>query len=90
MRLKELTWHSLPIWPPHWVEKSPKDIEHGFLKGAEILPLTDLIKIDVAYGTTIVSGLIVYNEKYRASLFCKLKENIGKPFNELSDMEILF
>jgi hypothetical protein len=90
MLIKELTWNGLLIWPPHWAEESHEVIEHGLLKGAEILPLTDLIKIDAIYAGTMVSGLIFSNEEYRGSLCFKLKENIGKPLDEVAHMEVYF
>jgi len=90
MLIKELTWNGLLIWPPNWAEESLEVIDHGLLKGAEILPQTDLIKIDAAYEGTIISGLIFSNEEYRGSLYCKLKENIGKPLEEVGNMEVYF
>ncbi len=90
MLIKELTWNGLLIWPPNWAEESPEMIEHGLLKGAEILPLTDLIKIDATYSGTIISGLIFSNEEYRGCLYYKLKENIGKPLEEVANMEVYF
>jgi hypothetical protein len=88
MIIKELKWNGLLIWPPHWTEELPKVIEHGLLKSVEILPLTDLIKIDAAYAGTIVSGLIFSREEYQDSLYRKLKENIGMPLEEVGNMEV--
>jgi hypothetical protein len=45
MIIKELTWKGLLIWPPQWTEERSGMVERGVLKGVEILPLTDLIKI---------------------------------------------
>jgi hypothetical protein len=90
MLIKELTWNGLLIWPPNWVEESPNLIEHGLLKGAEILPLTDLIKIDAAYAGNTISGLIFSSEEYQGSLYRKLKDNIGKPLEEVGNMELYF
>jgi hypothetical protein len=90
MLIKELTWNGLLIWPPNWVEESPDLIEHGTLKGAEILPLTDLIKIDAAYAGNSISGLIFSNEEYQGSLYRKLKDNVGKPLEEVGNMEVYF
>jgi hypothetical protein len=90
MLIKELTWNGLLIWPPHWAEESPEVIEHGLLKGAEILPLTGLIKIDAAYAGTIISGLIFSREEYQGSLYHKLRENIGKHLEEVGNMEVYF
>jgi hypothetical protein len=90
MLIKELKWNGLLIWPPHWVEESDEVIKHGLLKGAEILPLTDLIKIDAAYAGTTISGLIFSREEYQSSLYHKLKNNIGKPLEEVGNMEVSF
>ena len=88
MLIKELRWKGLLIWPPQWAEKPPKVIEHGLIKNVEILPLTDLIKIDASYAGTSISGLVLSDEEYRGSLYYKLKENIGKPLEEVANMEV--
>ncbi len=88
MQIKELKWNNLLIWPPQWTEKAPKLIEHGLLKNVELLPITDLIRVDASYAGTIISGVILSGEKYRGSLFFKLKESIGKPLEEVANMEV--
>jgi len=90
MLIKELTWNGLLIWPPHWAEKSHEVIAHGLLKNADILPITNLIKIDAAHARTMISGLICSSEEYQGSLYHKLKENIGKPLEEVGNMEVYF
>ena len=90
MLIRELTWNGLLIWTPNWVEESPNLIEHGLLEGAEILPLKDLIKIDATYAGTVISGLIFTTEEYQGSLCNKLKDNIGKPLEEVGNMEVYF
>jgi hypothetical protein len=90
MLIKELTWNGLLIWPPHWVEESHEVIEHGLLKSVEILPLTELIKIDAAVAGTTISGLIFSTEQCQGSLYHKLKNNIGKPLKEVGNMEVYF
>jgi len=90
MLIKELTWNGLLIWPPLWAEDSHEVIEHGLLKGAEILPLIELIKIDATYAGTTISGLIFSTEEYQGSLYNKLRENIGKPLEEVGNMELYF
>lgn len=90
MLIKELRWNGLLIWPPQWSQESPKAIEHGLLKNAEILPLTDLIKVDAVFAGITISGLIFSNEEYQGSLFRKLKENIGKPLEEVGNIEVYY
>jgi hypothetical protein len=90
MRIKELTWNGLLIWPPQWVEEGSGMVEQGVLKEVEILPLTDLIKIDAAYAGSIISGLIFSSEDYLEFLYLKLRENIGKPLVEVGDLEVTF
>jgi hypothetical protein len=65
-------------------------VERGILKSVEILPLTDLIKIDATYKGTILSGLMFSREEYQGSLYRKLKENIGKPLEEVGNIEVSF
>jgi len=88
MKIKELQWNGLLIWPPQWTEECPEVIQQGLLKDVTILPLTDLIKIDATYVQTIISGLIFTREDYQMSLYSKLKESIGKTLDEVANMEI--
>lgn len=90
MLLNKMEWNGLLIWPPHWTEEIPTVVECGILKSVEILPLTDLIKIDATCAGTIFSGLIFSKEEYQGSLYRKLKENIGKSLEELGNMEVNF
>ena len=90
MQIKELTWRGLLIWPPQWTEEYPNVIEQGLLKGVQILPLTDLIKIDATCAMTSISGLIFTSKEYQGSLYYKLKESIVKPLNEVGNMEVNF
>jgi hypothetical protein len=90
MLIKELRWNGLLIWPPQWSEELPKAMEHGSLKSAEILPLTDLIKIDATFAEITISGLMFNHEEYQGSLFRTLKENIGKPLEEVGNREVSF
>lgn len=90
MRIKELKWKGLLIWPPQWTEERSGIIERGVLKGVEILPLTDLIKIDATYAGSIISGLIFSSEAYQWSLYFKLRESIGKPLVEVGNLEVTF
>ncbi len=83
-----MRWNGLLIWPPQWAEEFPKIIEHWLLKSVEILPLTELIKIDASYAETSISGVILSNEEYRGSLYYKLKENVGKPLEEVANIEV--
>ena len=90
MLLKNLEWNGLHIWPPNWTEEIPNVIERGILKDVEILPLTDLIRIDATYAGTILSGLMFSREEYQGSLYRKLKENIGNPLKEVGNIEVNF
>jgi hypothetical protein len=65
-------------------------IEHGSLKGAEILLQTDPIKIDASYAGTIISGLMFSRKDYQGSLHEKLRESIGKPLEDVGKMEVYF
>jgi hypothetical protein len=90
MQIKELRWRGLLVWPPQWTEESPDVLQQGLLKGVKLLPLTDLIRIDATYAKNTVSGLILTNAEYQGSLYDKLKENIGKPLNEVGNVEVTF
>lgn len=88
MLINQLRWRGIPIWPPHWSEENPAVSEYGLLEKVEILPLNELIRIDATWAGTSISGLILANDAYQSSLYCKLKENIGKPLVEVGNIEI--
>ncbi len=88
MQLKEMRWNGLLIWPPQWTEKSPKSVENWLLKNVQLLPITNLIRVDASYDGKIISGLILSEEDYRSSIYFKLKGNIGKPLEEVANMDI--
>ena len=90
MLLKHLEWNGLHIWPPNWTEEIPNVVKRGILKSVEILPLTDLIKIDATFAHTILSGLIFSREEYQGSLYRTLKENVGKSLEEVGNLEVNF
>ncbi len=90
MLINKMEWNGIRIWPPHWTEEIPDVVDRGIIKNVEILPLTDLIKIDTIYAGTILSGLIISREEYQWPLYRKLKENIGKPLEAVGNIEVNF
>jgi hypothetical protein len=90
MQVNRLEWNGLLIWPPHWTEEIPNVVERGILQSVEILPLTDLIKINATYAGKILSGLMFSREEYQGSLYRKLKENIGMPLEEVGNIDVSF
>jgi len=88
MKIKELRWKGLLIWPPQWTKECPDVIRQGLLKDVKILATTDVIKIDATYEQSIISGVIFASEDYQRSLYNKLKENIGKTLNEVGYIEV--
>ncbi len=88
MLINQLRWRGITIWPPLMTEGKNAASEHGLLKNVEILPLNNLIRIDVIYAEASISGLIMASEEYQSSLYDKLKENIGKPLVEIGNLEI--
>ncbi len=90
MRIKDLQWDGLAIWPPQWAQKIPYIIEWGLLRSVEILPHTTLIRIDANYAGAVFSGVIISNEDKLESLYLQLKDNVGKSLRDVGNLEVTF
>ena len=83
MQIKKIKLRDLPVWPPIWAGRSPEQPEGGVLKNVEVIPGTGSLRIDVEYAPETRVGVILTNDDVLNIMFCKLKENIGKPLAEI-------
>ncbi len=96
MKLRELKWKDVPVWPPLWLEslnlgadeKFTKG-EEGVLKGVQIIPGTEVLRIDAeCAGSPLTGMLLIENFHLVKSLVEKLQDQVGKPLAEIGDLEI--
>ena len=91
MRLRELKWMQLPVWPPQWGATDEGAGEVGVLKKVNIRtdrPL-DYIYIEADDGGHILRGVsTLANSRHLRFLDRTISQHIGKPLSEIGDLEI--
>jgi hypothetical protein len=91
MQIRELRCRGFPCWPPEWVEEpggTKGHYEEGILKDVNPILGTALLKIIVEHEGGSSRGLVLLEKKLLMPLYHKLKENVGKPINEIGNLEI--
>jgi hypothetical protein len=88
MRLKEMRFMGLEVWPPQWSSSSHKIDDKAVLMDAKLLVGTDLLRVDVDQNGIPHLGVMLVEKEARASLYRQLKENIGRHLGELAELEI--
>jgi hypothetical protein len=93
MRLRELKWMQLPVWPPDWMISDQGLGEEGNLEDVQLRKdLTPgFIGVTVNYLDGRRFGIIILeNPTHLEILYHKLKENLGRTLTEIGDLEIDF
>jgi hypothetical protein len=91
MRVKELKWKGLPVWPPHWT-MTDKGVGKGAvllnvrLRNDTVLKYICIEADDAGHKHRGISML--GNPRHLESLYYTLSQHIGKPLAEIADMEI--
>ena len=91
MRLRELKWHELPVWPPQWAVTDEGAGEAGVLLKANIRKdrLLEYLYIEADDAGHKLRGIITLgNPRHLKSLHRTISQHIGKPLTEIGDMEI--
>ena len=91
MRLRELKWMQLPVWPPQWGATDEGAGEVGVLMKVKIRTdrLQDYIYIEADDGGHILRGVSTLgNSRHLKSLYRTISQHIGKPLAEIGDLEI--
>jgi hypothetical protein len=93
MRIRDLTWKQLPVWPPEWAMSDAGAGEFGILVGVKIRRnrRPEYIYLEAAKnGHTLWGITMLENPGHLEILYLKLRENLGKPLTEIGDLEIDF
>jgi hypothetical protein len=93
MRLRELTWMQLPVWPPQWGMTDEGAGEVGILMKVKIRRdnLLEYIYIEADDGGHKLRGITTLgNPRHLKSLYRTISQHIGKPLTEIGNLEIRF
>ena len=88
MRIREMTWMGLQVWPPKWSNSSQAINHQAVLMDVKVIVGTDLFRIDVAHNGIPHLGIMCVGREVHKPLYLKMKENIGKQLAEIADLEI--
>jgi hypothetical protein len=91
MRLRELRWQELPIWPPQWSVTDEGVGEVGVLMKVKIRKdrLLEYLYIEADDAGHRLRGIITLDPpRYLKSLHSTISKHIGKPLTEIGDLEI--
>jgi hypothetical protein len=91
MRLRELKWDEIPIWPPQWAVTDEGVGEPGILMKVNIRKdrLLPYLYIEADDGGHKLRGIITLaSPRHLKSLLRTISQSIGKPLTEIGDLEI--
>ncbi len=91
MKIRELTWKGLQMWPPEWFISEQGTGDDGILEDVKIYddlsPI--LLRIEVDYQGDARKGVILLEDPgFLEPVFSRLKENIGRPLSEIGNLEV--
>ncbi len=93
MKIQDLKWKGLPIWPPEWSMSDRQAVEEGVLQAVQLRHVlsTRLISIEVNHLGDCRKGIIIMENPAGLELvFDKLRENLGMPLAEIGNLDIDF
>ena len=93
MRIRDLQWKGLSMWPPEWGFSDEGAGEDGFLKNVQFRndQTPACISIIASHLGDDRNGIIILEDTAHLETLCqKLKENIGRPLKEIGDLNIAF
>ena len=91
MRLRELKWKQLPVWPPQWSVTDDGAGEAGVLMNVKILKdrVMEYIYIEANDAGHKLRGITTLeNPQHLKSLYRTISQHIGKPLTDIGDLEI--
>ncbi len=91
MRLRELKWQELPVWPPQWAVTYEGAGETGVLRKVNIRKdrLLEYLYIEADDGGHKLRGIITLGtRRHLKSLHRTISQHIGKSLTEIGDLEI--
>jgi hypothetical protein len=91
MRIRDLQWKGMPMWPPEWWVSDEGAGEEGFLKNVQLRSdqTPACISVVASHRGDDRNGIIILEDPAHLEILCnKLKENVGKPLKEVGDLKI--
>jgi hypothetical protein len=91
MRLRELIWQELPVWPPQWAMTDEGAGEIGVLMKVNIRKdrLLEYLYIEADDAGHKLRGIITLETpRHLKSLHRTISQHIGKPLTEIGNLEI--
>ncbi len=94
MKIRDLKWRELPMWPPEWVWVSDHQAgEEGVLEGVQIHYEFSirLLSIEANHLGDYRKGLLIMEDPAHLELvFDTLQKNLGRSLTEIGNLEIDF
>jgi hypothetical protein len=92
MKIRDLKWRELPMWPPEWVSDHQVG-EEGVLEAVQLRYEFSirLLSIEANYLGDYRKGLLIMEDPVHLELvFDTLQKNLGRPLTEIGNLEIDF
>jgi hypothetical protein len=93
MRIRDLRWKGISMWPPEWWVSDEGAGEKGFLKKVQFRKeqTPACLSIVASHLGEERNGVIILEDLLHLETLCqKLKENIGRPLFEIGNLDIDF
>jgi hypothetical protein len=93
MRLRELKWQELPVWPPQWAVTDEGAGETGVLMTVDIRKdrLLEYLYIEADDAGHKLRGIITLGTPWHLkSLYRTIIQHVGKPLTEIGNLEVRF
>ncbi len=91
MRIRNLKWREIPVWPPEWSFSDHDAGEKGVLEYVQLRNdlAPRLISVVANHLGEIRKGIIIQEDPTHLEIvYHKLQENIGRTLTEIGDLEI--
>lgn len=93
MKIRDLEWRGLPMWPPEWSMSDHQIGEEGVLEDVQLRQELSarIISIEANHLGDCRKGIMILEDPVQLELvFEKLRENLGRPLTEIGNLEIDF
>jgi len=93
MRIRDLQWEGIAIWPPHWGISDEEAGEEGILKKVQLHydQTPSCISVVVFHHGDSRSGVIILKNLADLENLCKiLRRNLNRPLAEIGDLLVEF
>jgi hypothetical protein len=93
MKIRDLKWRTIAMWPPEWLISEAGAGEEGILEDVKLRDdlMPSFITISANHLNDSRKGIIVLDEPAHLQiLYRKLKDNIGRSLTAIGDLDIDF